>query len=179
MPGSWLVDGYNVVFHRSKVASNGPAHRLRKARESLLELLTKFHEITGDAVTVVFDGSIDPLGYTEDRTFQGAIEVVWSPQGKSADDTIRGLLDRRKAMPTLVTSDRELAASGRQRGCTVVGAADYLARAAEETGGTSPGPAAKPPPKPDPDVRAKRDGISTDEAEQWRKQFGLDEEVEL
>ncbi len=180
MAGAWLVDGYNVVFQRSKLGQGCPPHRLRKARESLLDLLTRFREATGSDITVVFDGALDPLGFTEDRTFAGTLEIVWSPQGKTADETIRSLLDRRKEKPTLVTSDRELAASARARGSPVLAVDGFLELAADETGGEPPADAKGRKQQPDdPDVRAKRDGISREEAEGWMKQFGLDDEVKL
>ncbi len=180
MHTSFLIDGYNVVFYRSRLTRTCPPHRLRKARESFLNLLARFCERSDLPVTVVFDGVSELPGFIQDRSFEGRVEVIYSPRGQSADESIRSLLDRRaeKQHPSVVTSDRELAASARARSVAVLSAADFLDLAAEVTGGTAPAPGQQPP-KADPDVRAKREGISREEAEDWEKLFGLDGDIDL
>lgn len=180
MHHAFLIDGYNVVFHRSRLARNCPPHRLRKARESFVALLVHFRAQAGYPVTVVFDGVSEPVGFGLDRVMEGDVEIIYSPRGQTADETLRGLMDRRaaKTNPTLVTSDRELVASARMRAVPVISSAEFVEFVAEETGGSVPTPG-KEPSRSDPDVQAKRDGISSQEAENWQKLFGVDDDVEL
>lgn len=180
MAHAYVIDGYNVVFYRSRVMKGAPPHRLRKARESFLELLVKFRETSGDEVTVVFDGTAEPAGVLQDRSEHGKVVVIYSPRERTADQTITSIVEKRGARTplTVVTNDRELGALARTRNAEVISAAEFLDRAADETGAPGGGRNQTAPARPDPHLRAKRDGISASEVDQWLEVFGMDEDDE-
>ncbi|HSL58496.1 MAG TPA: NYN domain-containing protein [Acidimicrobiales bacterium] len=116
---TWLVDGTNVMGTRPDGWwRDRPAAQHRLADEVAAAL--------AEPTTVVFDGR-DPGG-----DWPPGLEVRFAerPGPDAADDLIVRLLDERadEPPPTVVTSDRALAARCRDRGAEVVGAGTFLAR---------------------------------------------------
>lgn len=93
----------------------------------------------------------------------GALEVVWSGAGQSADEAILKRLRRGASGITVVTDDRELARRCRDAGAKVLAGRDLIARIEKP----HPGPRA---------VRGGRAGEkpepSADERAHWKKVFG-------
>lgn len=115
---TWLVDGTNVMgsrpdgWWRDRPAAQ---HRLAEQVAAAID----------DPVTLVFDGR-DPGG-----EWPPGVEVRFAERSgpDAADDVIVHLLDdRADTRPTVVTSDRALAARCRERGADVVGAGSFLWR---------------------------------------------------
>ncbi|MDP9420331.1 MAG: NYN domain-containing protein [Actinomycetota bacterium] len=119
----WLVDGSNVVGARP----DGWWRDRPRAFARLTEELAGFARITGDEITVVYDGT-EP----EAAAQCPGVEVVAAP---SADDRLVELAsaDAEPASLTAVTSDRELADRLRRTGAVVVGAGSFR-RLLDESG---------------------------------------------
>jgi hypothetical protein len=81
-----LVDGYSLLHAWPELAPGRPPHSAA-AREALIAALTAYHDATGTPVTVVFDGQGAPAG-TPGHEAAGAVEVLFSRRGKTADDLI-------------------------------------------------------------------------------------------
>lgn len=81
-----LVDGYSLL-HAWPELAEGRARHSAAAREALVAMLTQFQDASGTPVTVVFDGSGAPPG-TPKQADQRPIEVLFSRDGRSADDLI-------------------------------------------------------------------------------------------
>lgn len=114
----WLVDGSNVVGSRP----DGWWRDRGGAFAALAVELTRFAEVTGDEVAVVFDGT------APERDEDGVgIPVHWAP---SADDRIVALVaaDADPASLSVVTSDRQLAQRVSARGGTATGAGSFRRR---------------------------------------------------
>lgn len=118
---SWLVDGMNVVGS----IPDGWWRDRPAAMRRLAARLAEFQSLSGDPVSVVFDG----------RPFEidaGRVEVAFAPaRGRdAADDEIarRVAADPDPGALTVVTSDRELSKRVREHGAGVMTAGAFLRR---------------------------------------------------
>jgi predicted RNA-binding protein with PIN domain len=99
-----LVDGYNVTKHPLGFPDRG----LEDQRTLLLDLCRRLARRFAAAVTVVFDGgTVEPM---PTRLPLGPVEVVFTDEGRTADDEI---VARTNATPperpvVVVSSDNEL-----------------------------------------------------------------------
>lgn len=106
MKAPWIiVDGYSVAhaWPRLRKLAHGP---LARRRELLVQLLGRYADFSGRQVTVVFDG------YAARHTPETAdppqgVEIVFSRQGKTADDVIERVVAQSPGCDhiTVVTSD--------------------------------------------------------------------------
>jgi hypothetical protein len=81
-----LVDGYSLLHNWPELAPDRPRHSAR-AREELIHVLTRYHDVTGTPVTVFFDGAGAP-GNTPPPESGPAVEVLFSRAGQTADQMI-------------------------------------------------------------------------------------------
>ena len=56
-----LVDGYSLLHNWPELAPGAARHSAR-AREELVHVLTRYHDATGEPVTIFFDGAGAPPG---------------------------------------------------------------------------------------------------------------------
>jgi len=99
-----VIDGYNLIH---KLWHPGKGTPMAPLRERLETLLSTYRKKARRHVTVVYDGGPRHRSISS----SGAIEVVFSGSGKSADDRIVDhvrALQSRAALVTVVTSDREV-----------------------------------------------------------------------
>lgn len=81
-----LVDGYSLLHNWPELAAGQPRHSAR-AREELIHMLTRYHDVTGTPITIFFDGSAAPVGTLPYASTPG-VEVLFSRAGQTADDLI-------------------------------------------------------------------------------------------
>jgi predicted RNA-binding protein with PIN domain len=110
-----LVDGYNVTKHPQGFPDRG----LEDQRTLLLDLCRRLSRRFGAELTVVFDGGT--VGPIPTRLPLGAVEVVFTDPGRTADDEI---VARTNAAPpdrpvVVVTSDNELRTRVTALGATI------------------------------------------------------------
>jgi predicted RNA-binding protein with PIN domain len=110
-----LVDGYNVTKHPQGFPDRG----LEDQRTLLVDLCRRLARRFGAEVTVVFDGGT--VGPLPTRLPLGPVEVVFTDDGRSADDEI---VVRTNAAPperpvVVVTSDNELRERAAALGATI------------------------------------------------------------
>lgn len=87
-----LVDGYSLL-HAWPELAEGRARHSAPARQALVTMLTQYQDAIGTPVTVVFDGSGAPPG-TPRNNEPHAVEVLFSRDGRSADDVIERVTPR-------------------------------------------------------------------------------------
>jgi predicted RNA-binding protein with PIN domain len=81
-----LIDGYSLLHAWPELAEGAPRYSER-ARDALIELLTNYHDACGTPITVFFDGN--RARYTKPSAKNaGAVEVLFSRAGQTADDMI-------------------------------------------------------------------------------------------
>lgn len=115
-----LIDGHNLIGRLEKLS-------LQEAddEEHLVRVLKSYQARTGRAITVVFDPG-ETFALPQARRC-GGIEVLFAPQGSSADEVIarRVARSRNPHEWLVVTSDRELAETVAQHGARVRSATEF------------------------------------------------------
>jgi hypothetical protein len=81
-----LVDGYSLLHNWPELAAGQPRHSER-ARDELIHVLTRYHDATGEPITVFFDGAGAPAG-TPANESSTAVEILFSRAGQTADQMI-------------------------------------------------------------------------------------------
>ena len=101
-----LIDGYSLLHHWPELAPGQPRHSSR-ARDELIHLLTRYHDATGELITVFFDGAGAPPDAPPDQS-GAAVEVLFSRAGQTADQMIERAAHRFQAYGEVlvVTDDR-------------------------------------------------------------------------
>ncbi|MDE3066570.1 MAG: NYN domain-containing protein [Verrucomicrobiota bacterium] len=101
-----LVDGYSLLHHWPELARGQPRHSER-AREELVRVLTRYHDATGEPLTIFFDGRGAPRRLQ--KTGSGReVEVLFSRAGQTADQIIERAAHRFQSFGEVlaVTDDR-------------------------------------------------------------------------
>jgi len=155
---AYLVDGNNFLGFAFPGRHRDPENRM-----ALVRKLVAFRKFTGSRVVLVFDGRVSDdlaaLAGGEEK-----FRVIQPPEGDSADDVIRGLIDRQKDRRRLfvVSSDREIRSYAREAGARPLTCRDF---AAELKGALKERRALKEMDKPEPRASAMELGL-------WLEVFG-------
>lgn len=86
-----IVDGYNMIFSWEALAAQA-ASDLDAARRALCNMLSDYAGFTKTKVLVVFDG-YKREGNPGEKSQQGNLQIVYTPQGQTADRYIEELAD--------------------------------------------------------------------------------------
>ena len=110
-----ILDAYNVIgaLDRYREADSFDA-----ARDLLITDALKAAGWTGRTIVVVFDAHRAPDPRREERRAGGAVRVVYSAPGESADDEIERLLAKLEGAATVFTADFALQRTALARGST-------------------------------------------------------------
>ena len=81
-----LVDGYSLLHNWPELAE-GSARHSEAARDALVEMLTHYQDASGTPITVFFDGTGARRSKPKNHA-GGAVEVLFSNSGQTADDLI-------------------------------------------------------------------------------------------
>jgi predicted RNA-binding protein with PIN domain len=88
-----LVDGYSLLHNWPQLAPGKPRHS-EAARDELVHILTRYHDAQGTPITIFFDGVGKKQKPPKDS--DGRVEVLFSHDGKTADDMIERAAHRFK-----------------------------------------------------------------------------------
>jgi predicted RNA-binding protein with PIN domain len=101
-----LIDGYSLLHRWPELAPGQPRHSAR-ARDELIHVLTRYHDATGEMISVFFDGAGARSGVASDEA-GAAVEVLFSRAGRTADQMIERAAHRFQAYGEVlvVTDDR-------------------------------------------------------------------------
>ncbi|MDQ4127565.1 MAG: NYN domain-containing protein [Actinomycetota bacterium] len=108
-----ILDGYNVIGALDRYRGTGS---LDAARELLITDALKAAGWTGRPLIVVFDAHRGPGPERAELRAGGAVRVVYSAPGESADDVIERLLSRFEGAATVYTADFALQRTALARG---------------------------------------------------------------
>jgi predicted RNA-binding protein with PIN domain len=110
-----ILDGYNVIgaLDRYRRTEN-----LDAARELLINDALKASGWTGRTLILVFDAHRGPGPGHAERRAGGAVRVIYSAPGESADDVIERLLANLEEAATVYTADFAIQRTALARGST-------------------------------------------------------------
>ncbi|QYJ15330.1 hypothetical protein Rxycam_01150 [Rubrobacter xylanophilus DSM 9941] len=99
-----ILDGYNIIgaLERYRTSATGG---LDESRERLVNDALKAAGWTGRRVIVVFDAHGSPEPEREEVRAGGAVRLIFSARGQSADDVIERLLSRLEGFATVYSGD--------------------------------------------------------------------------
>jgi predicted RNA-binding protein with PIN domain len=80
------VDGYSLLHGWPELAPGQPRHSER-ARDELIRILTLYHDVTREPITIFFDGAGAPA-FAPKHQSSREVEVLFSRAGQTADDMI-------------------------------------------------------------------------------------------
>lgn len=115
MPSYLILDAYNVIGALDRYRD---APTFDAARELLITDALKAAGWTGRELIVVFDAHRAPDPRKEESRAGGAVRIVYSAPGQSADDEIERLLSRLEGSATVYTADFALQRTALARGST-------------------------------------------------------------
>lgn len=102
MSSSYLIlDGYNLVGALERYATGS----LDESREQLVNDALKAAGWTGRRIIVVFDAARSPEPDRTEHRAGGAVRVIYSASGESADDEIERLVRNLEGSVTVCTGD--------------------------------------------------------------------------
>ena len=110
-----ILDGYNVIgaLDRYGTAATGG---LDESRELLINDALKAAGWTGREIIVVFDALRSPEPERVEQRAGGAVRLIYSAPGESADDAIERLLGNLDGPATIYTADFALQRTALARG---------------------------------------------------------------
>ncbi len=158
-----LIDCYNVL-HAEKPAS------LAGLGEASLCGLLAASSWAKSGVTVVCDGR--PKPHSPDAGAVGAVVLIFSGSGRSADDVIIELIDKDTSPRrlTVVSSDRAIRRAARRRRARDWSSEEFLKRLARAGRGGGAGGGATSPGKP------TGGPMGDEQVDRWLDWFGIDPE---
>lgn len=158
-----IVDGYNFM-HALRDSRWGSA---ATGRTTVCRLLGEWSEVSGQAVTVIFDG-VSPSPAVIGQVSDPRIRVDYSGGQRTADAAIGELILRSSAPrgTLVVSSDHEVQRSARRRDAQTLDSADFCARVHRDLDQSA---------RRRPDIPAgKHDGVKHPDRDEWLRQFGYD-----
>src|SRR5437867_5998825 len=81
-----LVDGYSLLHNWPELAPRKPRHSAA-ARDELVHVLTRYHDVIGTPLTIFFDGAGAPPNVPKNES-TAHVEVLFSKAGQTADQMI-------------------------------------------------------------------------------------------
>ena len=81
-----LIDGYSLLHSWLELAPDQPRYSER-ARDELIRILTQYHDVSGEPITIFFDGAGAPAFAPKPESSR-EVEVLFSRAGQTADDMI-------------------------------------------------------------------------------------------
>ena len=117
-----LIDGYNFIGRQKGLRGD-----LEAKRKKLIADLSRYHQVKGYPITVVFDGWREGWEVEHEERV-GGISVIYSRRGEQADAVIARLAREMGSACVVVTSDREVQNAASVCGSTAIFSGEFEAR---------------------------------------------------
>jgi uncharacterized protein len=123
MPLRIIIDGYNLI-RQSPTLRSYDNLEIAKGREKLIEMLVPYRSLKRHPMLVVFDGWQEG-DFTEQRTREKGIDIIYSKRGEKADEVIKRLVSSSGEELIVVTSDHEITHFCQSRRCEVISSPSF------------------------------------------------------
>lgn len=123
MPLHYIIDGYNVINHRSFAAGR---RKINSPQFALIDLI-RIKRLCGslkNRITVVFDGYCNEVAFNyRDKD----IKVIFSGE-QTADDKIKILIEKSADIRNIIviSEDREIVSFGKAAGCSCRNITEFI-----------------------------------------------------
>jgi len=87
-----LIDGYSLLHSWPELAP-GKARHTAAARDELIHQITRYQDVIGTPITIVFDGANNDIRLSTVESSR-EVEILYSRTGQTADDIIERLAHR-------------------------------------------------------------------------------------
>ena len=154
-----IIDGYNVLHTSRWLSSSWKG----ADRQRLCRLLGELAKYRAEKITVVFDAL--PAEPDLGRAEPPPLKVIFSGHGRTADEVIIQMINKSTGPRdlTVVSSDRQIRAAAKRRGCKIRQAGEFIRIAAGELAQEN---IIREPAE-------KQKGLSQSQTKQWLAEFGL------
>ncbi|MGB8952140.1 MAG: NYN domain-containing protein [Candidatus Aminicenantales bacterium] len=118
---AYLIDGNNLLGFSFSTGFKDPQNK-----SALLRKIQIFQKIKKVRIILVFDGAAPPISIQE-KAPNKKFDVLYPPQGQSADSLIKEILSGQKDLKKffVVSSDREIKHFARLRGAKAISCKDF------------------------------------------------------
>lgn len=160
----FLIDGFNLFHAAQSVLPQG----FDLGRSQLMSRLGSWSELTGEKLTVVWDGRSPPTALAV-QLGDKRIQEIYAGGIETADERIAKLLACETGPRELVvvSNDREVQQSARRRGARALECESFLKRVAEDLRRIRVKSSGREPDE-------KRRGLKDEDARGWLSEFGFD-----
>lgn len=118
-----VVDGYNFI-RRSRQLNDLDRQDILLGREALQDLLCAYKKASRHRITVVFDGR-NAMAGAERRAPASGIQIIFSRNGRSADDVIKKIASQEREKALIVSSDNDVFDFCTSRGAAAIRSEDF------------------------------------------------------
>ena len=118
-----IVDGYNLI-RRSPQLNELDRQDILLGREALQDMLFAYKKAKRHRITVVFDGQNALPGAGQGAQPKG-IQVIFSRNGRSADDVIKKIALQEREKAVIVSSDNDVIDFCTSQGAAVIRSEDF------------------------------------------------------
>jgi predicted RNA-binding protein with PIN domain len=171
MPGSYIIDGYNLIHALGMIQHKLDPGGLEESRRKLLTLLADAFGAGASSVTVVFDAQHAPPGLPHRQQYHG-LHIHFAPKNQSADDLIETMLDEttQPRLLVIVSNDGRLQNAAKQRGARAWSHEDLLDYLEKREKARSSPPSTGGG-RLEPADERRRAALSPEELKRWLKEF--------
>ncbi len=156
-----IIDGNNLLHTVYKIEGDSTSTN----DIELCRMVNAYLKLTGQSGEIIFDGT----GPHDKSQFENVsyVEIFFAGAGTDADTVIEEKIRVNSAPKrlTIVSSDRRLRKSAHTRKATALKSEDFWAEIQKQLSKK----------RPIPEPKAKREGISEIETEQWLDIFGIEQ----
>jgi len=123
MPSLWIIDGYNFI-RQSRRFAELEAHRPEQGRKAAMHWLNQFAERTGLRVCLVLDayGGLHSEPVVDGV---GALQLVYSRGGYTADEEIIALAQQKQDTAIVVSSDKAIIKAALKAGASYLESREF------------------------------------------------------
>ena len=120
-----IIDGYNVLGVRGWTGLSS-SKNIEQLREQLIQDLSRYWQIKGHPITLVFDAWREP--HSEHREHRSGVEVLYSQRGERADQVVQRMARQFGRDCVVVSSDLEIIATAKAHSALTMSAREFQGR---------------------------------------------------